>query len=177
MLNLSLYTHTYILHTIQYTATIRYTSMLYIYIYIVRFTDNNKNKLSKQTKKLSLDLCGYLEAGGISLLVAQSPVDLQTDSRIDWQYLEAVLVRIRLACLQRATDLILSARIVDMRAGTCAIIAGERQRHIQDDTLYIGGELSEVTFRLDLHHDAGLRVALQCALVLRTVRDGHIVGG
>lgn len=103
-------------------------------------------------------------------------MDLQTDRRIDGQYLEAVLVRIRLAGLQRAAHLVLARSVVDVRAGAGAIVAGEGQRHIQDDALYIGGELGKVTLRLDLHRDAGLGVALQDALVLGTVRYGDLIG-
>lgn len=106
--------------------------------------------------RLGLDFGGYLEAGGVALFVAQSPMDFQTDRRIDGQYLKAVLVRIRLAGLQRTADLVLASSIVDVRTGAGAIVAGERQRHIQYDALYVGGELGKVTIRLDLHRDAGL---------------------
>jgi len=125
---------------------------------------------------LSLDFGGYLEAGRIPILVAQSPVDLQTDGGIDGQDLEAVLVGVHLAGLQGAAHLLLAGLVVDVRTGAGAVVSWEGQGHVQDDALDVGGQLLEVTLRPDLHLDAGLRVALQDALALRAVRDGHLSG-
>lgn len=86
---------------------------------------------------LSLDFGGQLEASDIALLVAQSPVNLQTDRGIDGQYLKAVLVRVCLARLQWAADLVLAGLIVDVRTGAGAIVAGKGQWHIQYDALYV----------------------------------------
>lgn len=86
---------------------------------------------------LGLNFGGYLETGSISLLVAESPMYLQTDRRIDRQYPEAILIGVRLTCLEGAADFVLARRIIDMRTGAGAIIPWEWQRHIQYDTLYI----------------------------------------
>lgn len=125
---------------------------------------------------LSLDFGGYLEAGRIPMLIAQSPVDLQTDGRVDGQDLEAVLVGVHLAGLQWAAHLLLASLVVDVRTGAGAVISWERQRHVQDNALDVGGQLLEVALRPDLHLNAGLRVALQDALALGAIGNGDVTG-